>query len=287
MIKLILSLVGVVLLITVTVCGQESKTPTDLGAGVVKGEVYRIITWGLGGCIAESKTYNAVDHSREDKPPIPIPCDGVIVDDQRYRLIYDEGITLAVTTVDLDNSYLALHVQVLNKGTKRILVDPSQAELAQFDLKDATKLVYIKATDPHKIAEKYVKNAKWSNFFRSLGASMAQKTTTVNTTSGGSVMGTGGSAIYTSTGTATISEPDGAKQQQASRENARTTADAQATGNIYLQNALRTNTVWPSKEVSGNLYFKYPDRKTPKFLFIITIEGTEYIFVYVYGPPKH
>lgn len=83
-----------------------------------------------------------------------------------------------------------------------------------------------KPVDPKRIAQRYLKDARWANMFRSLGASLARRTMTVDTMSSGSVLGTGGSAVYSGTTTATISEPDEARRRQAARDNAQTTAEA-------------------------------------------------------------
>lgn len=247
---------------------------------------YRTVNWDESGCVAESKRYIAEEKFMKEEPPSAVPCESIVVDGYKVRIVHDNGIDLAVT-VDSSEEYLVFNVQVLNSRASRILVDPASAELTFDDPKKKTDdLVVYKPLDPKSIAQRYLKDARWANMFRSLGASLARRNTTVDTVSSGSVIGSGGSAVYSGTSTATISEPDEAKRRQAARENAQRAAEANSRASEVLSAALKANTVFPGGRIGGDLYFKYPSNKVGKVLFVFNLEGTDYFFVYSYGRPK-
>lgn len=246
----------------------------------------RTVNWNESGCVAESKRYIPEERFMEEEPPLPVPCESIVVDGYKVRIIHDNGINLAVT-VDSSEEYLVFNIQVLNSKASRILVDPANAELAFADPKKKDDdLVIYKPVDPKRIAQRYLKDARWANMFRSLGASLARRTTTVDTMSSGSVLGTGGSAVYSGSSTATISEPDEARRRQAARDNAQTTTEANSKASEVLSAALKANTVFPGERVGGDVYFKYPNNKVGKVLFSFALEGTDYFFVYSYGRSK-
>jgi hypothetical protein len=245
-----------------------------------KDQRFRSILWANDKCYAESKHYIAAEKFLEEEAPTLQKCERILVDGQSFLVIFDNDqkriLSVAISLID---NYWVFSLYVVNTGQGRFDVDPKRAEVKYMDAKGT--LIKIPATSPEAIARKFAKTATWANVFRSLGASLAQRTTTVDATTTGSIMSPGGSAIYTGQTTATITEPDRAAQNRAARENAATSARASSRGQEFLDTALLANTVFPDSHVAGNLYFKpLAHKNTPAILFTIYIGDTEYIYRY-------
>jgi hypothetical protein len=209
-------------------------------------------------------------------------CDDYVANDERIRLIRNGGLTVAVALSD-DGRNFVVEVAVINGTDARVLVDPAQT---LFVIRDGEKEQLAYRVTPEHVAGKIKGRANWGNFFRSLSASMATRTATSQSETNGSVYvtGTGGSANSTfNANTTTTRSPDYAARREAAIANRAAVDEADARARAVLDSALRANTLFPNRYITGAVYFER--KKFHKLAaFIIQIEGIFYEFQT--GPAK-
>ena len=201
-------------------------------------------------------------------------CDRFAIDGTYYYTIRLSGVTTAMTFKDT-GEYLFARIIVLNNSDKSILVEPSAVKIFYEDKKG--KEILLSALDPQKIVNRYAKRVMWASVFGSLAAGMAQRTSTVETTSRGSINTASGTVTYRANGTAVVTEPDYAAQRRVAAQNAANARNARSESEAFLSNALRANTVLPGQSVGGDLYFKR--EKFKEGALIVTVDDVDYMLV--------
>jgi len=177
-----------------------------------------------------------------------------------YHILRANGVGIAVNLLD-SKDYEIVQMSVLNNSEKPVIVDPGQMTITYEDKKG--KETAALAIKPQKIADKFIGRTASINSTRSIVAGQAEKTTTVRTTSG----------------SATITEPDTEKQKAAAAENAGELADARAHGDSIVKGALFAETLEPKAHIEGNVYFKRV-KDARKITVTVAIGNTDYIFNY-------
>lgn len=190
-----------------------------------------------------------------DKEKCPI-CDSVTIEGDRYHIFKTPEIELAFSG-NKNEKLMWASVYLLNTSNTRIELDPSKSVLITFVKRtDKTPIETFPLT-PEDAAKKMKGNQGFKNFLTSLSAGMARRTSTVESNSSGTIMDNqGNSAIVTGQTSGTVSSPDYAAQERAERQIAERNAKAANRENAFLSTSLLANTIFPNKEVLGNIYFK-------------------------------
>jgi hypothetical protein len=204
-------------------------------------------------------------------------CDLIVIDGMNYRIIKHDGLTV-VANVFVEGGYLIAHVGVLNGSKDRVLVSPESSSLTLW--KDAKKQDATETFSPipaEKVAQKFANRGRWARALIAFGAATA--TTTQTTTESGSVIATGpgGTATGTYSGSSTTTVPDYEARRRAERATTESAARAGAQADAVMGAALRANTVFPDKMVTGEIYFQR--KKFELGYFALRIGDVSYNFV--------
>lgn len=214
-----------------------------------------------------------------DKTKCPI-CD-YLTRDGSHQYIFnapDVGILFSSSYTD---KIIYSTVYILNKSDTRIEFNPAtEAMLFQYKSPTEKTPVIILPMSPTDAAKKIKGSQGVKNFFTALSAAMQKQAITVNSTTNGTATATsssGGmaSGIYTEQTTSTVMIPDTDAQAKAQETIAERNRLAEERKNDVLNSALRENTIFPQKNVSGNVYF--PLIKGGMFYFGIKIGNKVYL----------
>lgn len=232
------------LLFTFALCGY-AQTPTTATSAKPKIES---VTWTTHDCKI---------------------CDSILIEGQKFYIINDENVYIAIYP-GFGDDYLLADVYIVNKGENRFEFDPnSDTGILVWDTADkymANKFPddVLSSVSPEKVVKKMKKRVGWSNFFTGLAATLQSQTATVTSTERGTVNiynsnGTSESGIYSSTSTATVETPNIQAQQQAQKRIAENNATVASKSNAVQERALRANTIFQNNSVFGTVY--YPKKK--------------------------
>ncbi|MGZ8846011.1 MAG: hypothetical protein ACXW3C_06060 [Pyrinomonadaceae bacterium] len=201
-------------------------------------------------------------------------CDRFAIDGVYFYTIEFRGVVTAIAFQDTGD-YLAARILVVNNSENRVLVDPKAVEVFYEDKHgNGISLVPL---DSEKIADRHARKVMWATLFSSLAANMAQRSSTVDTTSRGTLNSSTGSVTYNSNSTVVITEPDYAARRQAAARQATIAENLRVQREAFLENVLRANTLWPNQNTGGDLYFKRA--KFEKGALIVSINHVDYFFV--------
>jgi hypothetical protein len=211
-------------------------------------------------------------------------CDQIFIEGMKYRIIKHDGLTV-VANIFEEKDYLIAHVGVFNGSKDRVLVSPEASSLTVW--KDAKKQDATETFAPipaEKVAQKVANRGRWARALMAFGGATA--TTTQTTTESGSVIATGpgGTATGTYSGSSTTTVPDYEARRRAERATADSAARAGARADAVMGAALRANTVFPDKNVIGEIYFQR--KKFELGYFALRIGDVSYNFVLLTQPRK-
>lgn len=210
-------------------------------------------------------------------------CDQITSDGVTYFIFNTPDFSLAVSGFE-GKKVLFTEVYLVNKSSdlkNRIEFNPNDARIAVFLKKEDKTPVELSPLSPEQAADKMdgSSNAKVKNFFNRLGAGMANRTATVNSSTNGNVtiMDSQGisTGVYQGNTTSTVTVPDEEARNEAERKVTERNAKVEAKSRAILQTTLRANTVFPGKDIMGRIYFPY---KKGVFMYVLVqIGDTAYI----------
>ena len=187
------------------------------------------------------------------------------------------GLRVEVTLRDT-GSKMRADVFIENHRGDRVEVRPEQFRLAITD----PSYKELKYNDPDRLARSIQRRAAWSGGLVALGGAMQTRTTTSQTTESGTITANGpfgqSAGTYNGASTTTTTAPD---------DEARRRADAQVqqiSGNARnkiagLQSvALRANTLFPSKSISGAVFFDRGKAKQAVLTVVVDSDSFEFPF---------
>jgi hypothetical protein len=222
---------------------------------------------------------------RFDKQKCP-ECSRVYVEGDEYRIINDDLATVAVHLADEGKRY-RVEVYVRNKQSKPVDLLPQEVRLNVMEPASLKRpLNQIPAAE---VARKVERTARWQNFWTALGASLAQNTTTVQSTESASatVFGPNGAvALGSASGSssAAVTTPNAAAQAEAARQSRERAAAARSLSDFVLMSSLKANTLAPGVELGGDVYFE--KEKNAEGMFItLRLDGKFYGFLAA-GPKR-
>jgi hypothetical protein len=192
---------------------------------------------------------------------------------------------LAVAITERGN-YDVAEIYVANGTQRNITVNPTLAYMELWkdekDLLDKPPFFIGRPVPAYSIAKKLQNKAAWAKFFTRFSATFQSQQIVTRTTSSGqaSVLGFGGMATGTYSGSSitTTTIPD-YQARAVAEETAQTrSAQAAANGASYMKDELLANTLFSGKDIFGRIYF--PLKKYQSATFVIEIDGVEYAFLY-------
>jgi hypothetical protein len=195
----------------------------------------------------------------EDKAKCP-ECDQFTIDGIRYTVFQTPDFDLVFTAV-FNEKLIFAPIMLVNKSKDRIEFDPSRSVVALFKKQGDQTPVEYRALTPEEAAKRMRGNVEFRNFLLALSGAMAQNTYTVNSNSTGIITATnnrGGMAtgVYNGQTNSTVTAPDVNAQRSARNQIEQNNQEAKQKEDFYLSSALRANTIFPQKEIAGNIYFE-------------------------------
>lgn len=211
-----------------------------------------------------------------------IDCEKIFLDGFEYTILPYGGVQVVVSLTD-NGSHLVALVTVRNTDNRfSPVVDPAKVQIIGFDKND--KAVFLAPIPPQKIASKFVNRAAWASALNSLSASLAKTRTTSSSMVNGNLMitGTAGTSSVMVTGTETTSttQQDRGAVARADEQNQGWMAGARANAQEVMDTALRANTIFPGKSISGFVYFER--KKLKKVVVEVTVGKISFDFPYSY-----
>lgn len=194
-----------------------------------------------------------------------------------YKTLVGPRATVTMSLAD-NGKYTRVNVMIVNSGQLPFDVLPSA-----FDLSTTTpKQRALRFISPEKMEASARRSVAWADALNSMGAGMATKQVTTETTGSGAVQATGsngGSAngTYNGTSTSITNVPDYAAQARVRENIERRRADLAAHEAQLEQTALRANTVDAGRSVGGFVYFE-SEKHGELYVLNIPIDGTIYQF---------
>lgn len=193
-------------------------------------------------------------------------CDVIYVEGVPFRILKSNGLNIAFTPKVFGGYYL-MWVVIRNEKSTRITVKPEEATLGTWKKQEDGVLMMPAFTSPtpaDKIAQKMQARQSWANVFSAIGAGIATQSATVTNNQTGQ--------------SATITAPDTNAQVNAQNRARESTNQTASLANRVINDSFKANTLFPGDETAGYIYFKV--KKHERGVFLMTIEGVEYAFLY-------
>jgi hypothetical protein len=166
--------------------------------------------------------------------------DSALLEGREVKAARFDNTTVAVL-MDDSGDYLAFLVNIQNKSTHRIIVNPGSASV-----KIQTPSPQLLLTIPaDKVAKAMEHSGRWRNVLGAFFAGMARQTSTGSITD-----------QYGNQSTVTLSEPDYAAQQNARMAARGRNRVNQNSAAIIRDIGLRANTVFPNTDLIGWVFFE-------------------------------
>jgi hypothetical protein len=214
-----------------------------------------ILLLALAVALQSADNNSAAIHKWSAEDPV---CKRLLVNGQTILDIDAAGFHVGVVLQDTGWKTRA-DIKITNHSAQPVDIHPDQFKATETE---GPKTRELKYNDPDALIKAIRKRAYWNQFGAAMGGGMATRTTTSQTTESGTATATGPGGTATGTygggSTTTTTEPDYDARRRADAQVAQIGANANNAAANLQSVALRANTVLPSREIYGAVFF---DRK--------------------------